>query len=160
MSKEKPELNEDGYTRIAHPILEAIAKITIPTEARRVLDVIIRLTYGWQESQAPISQTEFSKRTGIDRRNISRAIKKLREMNLIICRMAPGSDTLSYGVNKYHETWRGVVGTDDRGVVSVDDRGASVLTTGVSSAQTTANSGNGYSDKELLIPKDILKDTS
>ena len=41
---------ENGYTRIANELLEALAKIRIPGEARQVFDVIMRKTYGFRKS--------------------------------------------------------------------------------------------------------------
>ena len=38
---------ENGYTKIANEILESLARIRINGEARQVLDVIIRKTYGY-----------------------------------------------------------------------------------------------------------------
>ena len=40
---------ENGYTSIANDIVEALAGIRIPGEARQCLDVILRKTYGWNK---------------------------------------------------------------------------------------------------------------
>ena len=77
-----PQL-ERGYTRIANELLDALARIRIPGEARQVLDVIIRLTYGYQRKETSIALEEFVRRTEIKKPNVVRAIKRLQEMGLI-----------------------------------------------------------------------------
>lgn len=42
---------ENGFTKIANELMEALAKIRIPGEARQVLDVIFRQTYGWNKKR-------------------------------------------------------------------------------------------------------------
>ena len=74
---------ENGYTRIANEIMEALAKIRIPGEARQVLDAVFRKTYGWNKREDKISLSQFEKMTGLARPSICRAIKKLLIMNII-----------------------------------------------------------------------------
>ena len=74
---------ENGYTRIANEIMEALAKLRIPGEARQILDVIIRETYGCNRKQVKLKSGFLSKKTGLKRQNVSRGIKKLTDMNLI-----------------------------------------------------------------------------
>jgi phage replication O-like protein O len=63
--------------------MEGLAFIRIPGEARQVLDVIMRLTLGWNKSEAEISLPQFSRSTGLTKVHVCRALAKLREMNLI-----------------------------------------------------------------------------
>jgi hypothetical protein len=42
---------EHGHVDIANEIMEALAKISIPSEARRILDFILRKTYGWHKKE-------------------------------------------------------------------------------------------------------------
>ena len=74
---------EDGFVRISNELLEALCKIKIPSEARRVLDVIFRKTYGFNKKEDEISLSQFNKATNILIPNVVRAIKTLKSMNLI-----------------------------------------------------------------------------
>lgn len=74
---------ENGYVRIATELFEAMCRTRIPGEARQVLDVIIRKTYGFQKTHDEISLSQFVLATGLSKRHICRAIKKLIAMNLI-----------------------------------------------------------------------------
>ena len=74
---------ENGHTRIANEILDALCKIRIPGEARQILDCIIRKTYGFNKKSDGIPLAQFEEMTGIKRPNIIRSLNKLEEMNLI-----------------------------------------------------------------------------
>jgi len=91
---------ENGYTAIANEILEALACIRLPGEVRQVLDVIIRLTYGWHRQARHITYREFTERTGIQARHVFRALRSLQEHNLIE-RAGDG-----YRIQKDYEKWR------------------------------------------------------
>ena len=95
---------EDGYTKIANELLEAFGLIRIPGEARQVLDVIIRKTYGWGKKMDAISLEQFCLTTGLKKPNVVRAIKKLLTMNLIIKK--DNGYVAMYGINKTYSTWQ------------------------------------------------------
>lgn len=98
-----PQL-ENGFTRLANEILEALARIRIPGESRQVFDVILRKTYGFQKKVDSISLSQFTLATGINRQNIIRAIKQLVSMNLII--KNDTGITCKYSINKDFISWR------------------------------------------------------
>lgn len=77
-----PQL-ENGYTKIANELLEAIAAIRIPGEAMQILLVIIRKTYGYCKKKDAISLSQFVSATGMKKPNVCRAINKLLDMNII-----------------------------------------------------------------------------
>lgn len=103
---------EDGYTKIAHEILEALAKVYIPPDSRRCLDVIFRQTYGYNKKEDRISLSQFSTKTGMKVGNIPRALSKLRKMNIIIVRSeddyAPNHKKRGkiYSFNKDYDVWQ------------------------------------------------------
>jgi phage replication O-like protein O len=105
---------ENGYTPIANELMEALAKTRIPGEARQVLDVIFRKTYGWGKTEDKISLSQFAKMTGIPKRNVCRAINKLLSMNIIIRKTNPPKAVLknendnnpTYRIQKDYERWK------------------------------------------------------
>ena len=99
-----PQL-ENGFTEIANEILEALSKTRIPGEARQVLDVIIRLTYGWGKKSDHISLSQFVKCTNLRKPTVCRAINKLKDMNIIVIKKDNERIT-SYSFNKNYETWK------------------------------------------------------
>ncbi len=96
---------ENGHTDIANEIMEALAKIRIPGEARQVMDFIIRKTYGWHKKEDRIPLSQFVSGTGLTKITICKALKKLISMNLIITQK--GNDYItSYCFNKHYNTWK------------------------------------------------------
>jgi phage replication O-like protein O len=95
---------ENGYTKIANEILEALAQIRIPGETRQVLDVIFRKTYGFNKKEDKIPLSQFSLATGMKKPTCSRAINKALSMNLII-KKENGFMPI-YRFNKDYNSWK------------------------------------------------------
>ena len=95
---------ENGYTRIANEIMEKFARTRINGEARQILDVILRKTYGWGKKEDKISLSQFCLATELKKPTVCKGIKKLLKMNLITQK---GNDWQKiYGLNKDFETWK------------------------------------------------------
>jgi len=90
---------ENGFTPIANELLDALARTRIPGEARQVLDVIIRQTYGWQRKTVQISYRRFSELTGLQNGHIYRGIRSLVD-HLIVVISADG-----FSVQKNYDLW-------------------------------------------------------
>lgn len=98
---------EDGYTAIANEIMNALARIRIAGEARQMLDVIIRKTYGYNKKSDQIATSQFIKLTGLSRPSVHKNRKKLLYMNLITVTQK-GYTPKTYMFNKDFETWGSV----------------------------------------------------
>src|SRR5260221_12769494 len=96
---------ENGNVGIANEIQDALCGMRIPGEARQVLDVIFRKTYGYNKTWDGIALATFAVMTGIDKRHLHRAIKILKKMNLIITKEGDAKWIL-YAVNKDFDTWK------------------------------------------------------
>lgn len=94
---------DNGYTRIAHEILEALARTDLTGGERRCLDVIFRRTYGHQKKEDWISFGQFQKMTGIGRRYIIDCIGGLEKKKIINIRREPYVS--HYSFNKHHSQW-------------------------------------------------------
>ena len=96
---------------IATELWEALCRIRIPGEARQVLDVVIRKTYGFKKKTDVIAISQIMKATGLKRGHVVRGRDKLLSMNMIIIvkRSEKGSnDKLTYSFQKDYDLWRGV----------------------------------------------------
>ena len=99
----RPQL-EDGYTRIANELLEAMGRIRINGEAMQVLMVIIRKTYGFSKKSDVISLSQFVLATGINKTSVLRALKKLVSMNIVYQKV---NDTGNmYSIIKQYDRWK------------------------------------------------------
>jgi phage replication O-like protein O len=97
---------ENGHTRIANEIMDALVRTRIPGEARQVLDFIIRKTYGYSKKLDYISTSQIMEATALTRKATEKARGKLREMNIITTHKKEGSQILGYSFNKDYETWK------------------------------------------------------
>jgi phage replication O-like protein O len=102
---------EDGHTRIANELMEALCRTRIPGEARQVLDVIFRKTYGWHKKSDAISLSQFVEMTGLKKPHIAESLKKLLVMNIITEKgkaVTEKGNELGkvYEINKNYETWK------------------------------------------------------
>lgn len=95
---------ENGFTRISNELLEALARIRIPGEARQVLDVILRKTYGFGKKEDAISLSQFCGATGILKPNVCASLNHLKKMNLIIQKDNAVANV--YSINKDYTSWR------------------------------------------------------
>jgi len=98
---------ENGHTDIANEIMDALAKIRIPGEARQVLDFILRKTYGWHKTGDHISLSQFRDCTLMKTPHISRALDKLQIMNLIVITNIGDTQKGNFiEFNKDFDTWK------------------------------------------------------
>ncbi len=84
---------DDGHTRIAHGLLEALmqAKYKLSGREYAVLLVVIRKTYGYRKSEDWIALSQFVESTGINKSNCLKVIKGLEDRKIIV-RKVQGND--------------------------------------------------------------------
>lgn len=92
---------ENGHTDIANEVLDALVRVNLsPYETSLVL-CVIRKTWGWQKKFDRISQRQLSTDTGIHPGHVSRVLKRLLSMNLL---MKNEAGELAF--NKDYESWK------------------------------------------------------
>lgn len=94
---------DDGFVPIPNNLMDALAKIRIPGEARQVLDVIYRRTLGWNKGQELIRLSEFEDITGLSKVHVLRSISKLLSMNLIF--VTKKGSAATYEPNRDFSSW-------------------------------------------------------
>jgi len=95
---------ENGFTAIANEIMDALVNYLIPGEQMKCLLYIIRKTYGFNKKEDMISNSQFVKATGLNKGNVSRAIKGLINKNLVI--KDDNKRIPSYRFNKNYRKWK------------------------------------------------------
>lgn len=93
-----PQL-EDGHTRIANEILEALSKTNLSSYQSRLLFAIIRKTYGHGKKLDWIAVSQLVKMTGIKKSHVSRAKTQLIERKIVT------SIGNKIGFNKCYSQW-------------------------------------------------------
>lgn len=98
----KPQV-EDGYTRIANELLEAVISYPFSKRQLSVLLAVFRQTYGFNRKDAELSLGTLSARTKIDKANVSRTLSELEGLGVLTKRSAPTGAVI--GINKDYERW-------------------------------------------------------
>ena len=90
---------EDGYTRIANELLEAMCRLRLSGIQWQVLHTIIRKTYGWNKTEDWLTTTQIADMTELARPRVSEALKVLQQRRVIL------RDRRRVGVQKDHSMW-------------------------------------------------------
>lgn len=98
----KPQ-TEDGYTRIANELLEAIVGYDFSARHLKVIFAVIRKTYGYHKKADEIGLSQLRDMTGIDRSHVSRAINELAAMRVLI--VTEGNNARTISLNKSYKEW-------------------------------------------------------
>lgn len=100
---------ENGYTRIANELLDAIVRYPFTRREFAIVFAVIRITYGFNKKEDAISGWQLSELTGIDRSHISKTINDLVSKNIILrsdrCRVSHGQNVPFLSINKHYKTW-------------------------------------------------------
>jgi phage replication O-like protein O len=93
-----PQL-ENGYTRTANELFEAIMISDFSKRQRNVLDLIIRLSYGCGKRHAIIRPSDYEI-VGVGRNHIKDTLKELIEANVLVV-----NEDITY-INKDYPQWK------------------------------------------------------
>ncbi len=128
---------EDGFTRIAHGILEALALADLGKRHYKVLMVLLRQTYGYNKKADEISLTQFQAKTGVLPQHVSQAIADLVEMRVVL--KTPGKHAACLSINKSFGQWSGKAKVEVDALWGSQNRNSSIPETGDEGSQN----GNG-----------------
>lgn len=98
---------ENGYTKIANELLATMCKTRIRGEEMQCFHLILLKTYGWNKKEDPISLSQFERETGMNRKNITRALFGLEEKSMIKIRRNGTKSPNIYSINKNYDQWFG-----------------------------------------------------
>jgi phage replication O-like protein O len=74
---------ENGFTRIANEIIDALSSSDLKGRELRVFIAIIRETYGWNTKEKSITLSRIGELTRIDRRHVAGVVRSLLQRNMI-----------------------------------------------------------------------------
>ena len=107
-----PQL-EDGFSRIANEILEAMARTPFSDYESRCVHFLWRKTYGWQNPNGEskkvdaISHTQWAEGTGMPRRHVDRVLVRLTKRNIITKQIVYRGTkrVILWGFQKRYKEW-------------------------------------------------------
>lgn len=99
-----PQL-EDGYTKIADELLEALCRAHLGGREMAVVLALIRKTYGWNKKKDRIAGSQLAKLTGIPRAKIPSLLRSLEAKNIIRIEKGGQGRTATLSIKKDHRKW-------------------------------------------------------
>ncbi len=90
---------DDGYTRIANELLEAVMAADLTARQLKVALAVIRKTYGFGKKLDRITNTQIAAMTGIHHTHVCKAKNEMIAMNIIV------SNGHAIGINKVISEW-------------------------------------------------------
>ncbi len=94
---------DDGYTRIANGLLEAVMAADLTARQLKVVLAVIRKTYGFGKKFDRITNTQIAAMTGIHHTHVCKAKNEMIAMNIIV------TNGLAIGVNKVISDWNFII---------------------------------------------------
>ena len=99
---------ENGHTKIANEIMDALCRFHPGGSEGQILWAIIRKTYGWNKAKDQISISQLCNITGLARRTVIYAMKNLESKNMVSVkrhRIDGMSDVNIISFQKDYEKW-------------------------------------------------------
>lgn len=112
---------ENGYTAIAHTILEKMARIKLSPTQYRLIFVIWRCTYGFKRKSHNLTLSFLSNATGCDERQIQRELKRLEKRRVIFQQINSKQRKISF--NKKYGQWVGEIDNGETDIGEIDNGG-------------------------------------
>ncbi|MBI6254464.1 replication protein [Proteus mirabilis] len=130
---------EDGYTRIANDLFEAVMCADLTARQLKVVMAIIRKTYGFGKKLDRITNTQIAEMTGIHHTHVCKAKNEMIAMNIVI------SSGNKIGINKDFTEW-------DFNISQVSE------TLAKSANKTLAKTANSHKPSQLNTKETITKE--
>jgi phage replication O-like protein O len=97
-----PQL-EDGFTRIANELFEAVLGFGFTQRQLLVLLTVLRKTYGYGKREDDMSASQIAEICSVGRQHVTTVLGELARMNVIT--KAPGQFGMIVGINKRYNDW-------------------------------------------------------
>lgn len=94
---------ENGYLRLANQIQDALCFVELSGREFRVLNAIVRLTYGWSKKEDRITNSLIADKTRLAVKHVSEAVLSPAYRNII--KMRRIGQTRYIGINTLTDSW-------------------------------------------------------
>lgn len=98
-----PQL-EDGHTRIANELLDAIVRFDFSKRQYKVVFFVIRKTYGWNKKEDVMSLSQIVDGTGLQRNHSCETVNELSVMKVLLKQEHRNGQLIK--LNKNYGEWR------------------------------------------------------
>jgi phage replication O-like protein O len=94
---------EDGYTKIANELLDAIIKFDLGKRHYKIVFFVLRKTYGWNKKADVMSLSQIVTGTGLQRGHVCDCVNELSSMKVLLKREHRNGQLLE--LNKKYKEW-------------------------------------------------------
>lgn len=144
-----PQL-EDGYTRVANELLEAVFHADFNGAQIRVLLCLIRNTYGYGRKECEFSNSFVATGTGLNKKSVALVINSLQEGNVITVTQQPTyTSPKKVKLNKRIKEWSSLPPQWKTSPTGVD------VTSGTGEDVTSGTGEDVTPQKRKILKKDI-----
>lgn len=112
---------ENGFTRIANELIEAVCRLKISGAELRILLYIIRRTYGFGCISAEITRSSIADAVCMNEVNVSRVIRKLRDGGIIYQQFIGRNGRQVLGIQKDYCKWSFMPDNEDKTLPPIDE---------------------------------------
>lgn len=130
---------DDGYTRVANELLEAVMAADLTARQLKVVLALIRKTYGFGKKFDRITNTQIAMMTGIHHTHVCKAKNEMIAMNIIV------TNGLAIGINKVISEWNFEISQHSETLAKTAN-------------ETLAKLANGYKPTQLNTKETITKE--
>lgn len=95
---------EDGYTRIANELFDAILRYPFSKRELKIVLAVIRKTYGYNKKSDDMTLTQLADLTNMKLSHVSETVAGLTAQNVLLKR--EGRFGYVLGINKKYSTWK------------------------------------------------------
>ncbi|NWO10186.1 replication protein [Chromohalobacter salexigens] len=93
---------EEGFTRIANELFEALIQAPLTDRERRVALAVVRLTYGWNKKADRIADSQIAEIAHLPRQKVNQVKQQLLAKKVLVVEGAGHGLT---SLNKYFDEW-------------------------------------------------------
>lgn len=116
---------ENGYTKIANEVLEALVRADLSGQELRITLFVLRKTYGFNKKDDFISLSQMAKALGCLKVRCAQVVKNLESMKILTVNENINGVGKSFRFNKDFETWNTVNKNINR--ICFDKQGVNVF---------------------------------
>jgi phage replication O-like protein O len=96
---------ENGYTKIANELLEAIIYKVNNAAWLKILFFLIRITYGYNKKEVETTIWGISVKTGFDKPMVINSLWEMHDRHLITIKLQ-SKEVIKVSINKNYDLWK------------------------------------------------------
>ena len=104
MAKKKADI-DDGYTRVANSLLQAMYSSPLLSRETRVILFIIYQTFGYGHKERELSNSYIGQGIGVEAKHVSKIVQKLTAEKIIKRQAASGHSPQKLSINTILSDW-------------------------------------------------------